>query len=168
MGAEKAIISSRLGKLGCGVWRLEFHAKLRGGKPVPHWHILFWLREANEEDIVRRIRHWWRGGGRWAQSGKEWSTEAAEGVFVTSGSQVRGTWYLAMHAAKKTQSPPFEVDRWWGFTDRKTVVRSIEFNFEEDLSVREMVWWSRLFRRSTGIQVRARETGRLCQPQGSS
>lgn len=130
----------------CGIWRLEFHPpKKKRPHYVPHWHCLLWHAAAQMDEAIEWLRKWWK---RFADNPSE------EGVHITRGDQARGTWYLAMHAAKREQSPPFKVGRWWGYINRETLLGAQDINETGVLTERERVWWARLYRRSTGCRTR--------------
>jgi hypothetical protein len=143
----KRQLVARLGEhFTSGIWRLEFHPpKPKRPHHVPHWHCLLWCPAERMEEAIAWLRKWWQ---RFADNSNE------EGVHVSSGSQARGTWYLALHAAKREQSPPFKVGRWWGYVNREKLLAAQDINETGVLTERERVWWARLYRRSTGCRTR--------------
>lgn len=149
LAIEKALLTATLGRLGCGFWRLEYQTKRfeKYGVWVPHWHVLLWIEGREVEDVEQWVRHWWAGS-------KRWSNESAHGVKFSRGDQARAAWYLAMHAAKNTQAPPFLVGRWWGFVGRDRILEAATLAHEGEISLREHVWFARLYRRATGLRVR--------------
>jgi hypothetical protein len=143
--SEKAGLVRDMGRhCETGVWRLEFQTRA-GGVRVPHWHCLVWLGQRSEADFENWLREWW---ARFSGNPHE------RGVKVTSGDQARGTWYLAMHAAKREQSPPFAVGRWWGYIQRGKLLAAQDLHETGEVHERERVWWVRLFKRHTGGKVR--------------
>lgn len=146
-----------------GIWRLEYQRreteaekrerqaakrprkKGQGSLYVPHWHFLLWLGGRGLEHVGAWLHEWWAdfSGNR--------SENALE---ITSGDQARGTWYLAMHAAKREQSPPFAVGRWWGYINRDKLLGAQDLHETGEISERERVWYARLYRRSTGCKTR--------------
>lgn len=143
LASEKSGITRDVVRLGfTGVWRLEYQSRDNGQK-VPHWHCLLW--HPDPEPLLGRLERWW-----WRFSGNK----SRFAVKITSGDQARGTWYLAMHAAKRDQSPPFAVGRWWGYFDRERFLTARDVHCHGEISERELVWWLRLYRRSTGCRTR--------------
>lgn len=164
LGSEKANIVAVLGRhVEAGIWRLEYQrretpaekqarkaAKRRrkkgeGSLYVPHWHFLLWLGLRPSEVFQAWVREWW---------GEFSGNTAPNAVAITVGDQARGTWYLAMHAAKREQSPPFAVGRWWGFVNREKLLAAQDLVEEGAVDERARVWWARLFRRATGRKTR--------------
>lgn len=136
--AKLTVYVERMGL--CGVWRLEFQERL-----APHFHLLLWCGELDPESVAFRVTRWWKEfSGNWSRFGCK----------VTAGDQARGVWYLAMHAAKLAQTPPFAVGRWWGYIDRERVLSASDLQRTRVLEERERVWWARLYRRSTGCRPR--------------
>lgn len=144
LDAKKALTRDFGRNVECGVWRLEFQTRA-GGVRVPHWHLLVWLAERSALDFEVWCREWW---ARFSGNTHE------RGVKVTSGDQARGTWYLAMHASKREQSPPFAVGRWWGYIRRAKLLAAQDLHETGFVETREEVWWKRLYRRHTGAKVR--------------
>lgn len=161
---EKASLVALVGRhVECGVWRLEFQRreteaekagrkatgrarrKSDGSLYVPHWHLLLWLGGRDAEDVERWLRKWW---ARFASNPHE------RGVSITTGDQARGVWYLALHAAKREQSPPFAVGRWWGYVSRDVLLSAQDLHKVDHVTERERVWWARLYRRATGCRTR--------------
>lgn len=141
LALTKKALQTALQRAGaCGVWRLEYQKRL-----APHWHVMAWIGDKDVQEFEIWLRSWWS-----QHSGNH----HFRGVKVTSGDQARGTWYLAMHAAKREQSPPFAVGRWWGFVDRQRVLDAGDLHCTAEVQERERVWWSRLYRRATGARVR--------------
>ena len=124
----------------CGIWRLEYQKRF-----APHWHVLVWIGDRCPGDFEQCVRDWW---GRYS------GNDHVRGVHVTSGTEGRAAWYLAMHAAKKEQSPPFNVGRWWGYIDREKFLGAVDLHQVADVDERERVWWLRLYRRRTGVRTR--------------
>lgn len=156
-GRKSALVASLGNHVICGIWSLEFQTERfkKYGDWVPHWHCLVWIGDRDPEEFESWLRKWWAG---FAQNPSEF------GVSVTSGDQARGTWYLAMHAAKAAQSPPFAVGRWWGYINRTALLDAQDLQQVEEVGDRENVWWCRMFRRALRCKVRQR--GRC--PQGIS
>lgn len=138
----------------CGIWSLEYQTERyeKYGDWVPHFHCLLWLGDDPVERFESWLRKWWPGFS---------GNTSDHGVHVTSGDQARGTWYLAMHAAKAAQAPPFQVGRWWGYVNREVLLSAQDLHCTGEAEDREAVWWSRLFRRSCRIKVR--QQGRCAQ-----
>ena len=124
----------------CGIWRLEYQKRF-----APHWHLLLWIGDRDPIDFEESVRDWWAH-----HSGNS----NVKGVHVTTGTEGRAAWYLAMHAAKKEQSPPFSVGRWWGYINREKFLGSMDLHQVADVEERERVWWLRLYRRRTGVRTR--------------
>lgn len=160
----KAAMVRDLGRMvECGIWRLEYQqretvaeqiARKITGKPrikgqgslyVPHWHFLLWLGGRQLERVAERLTSWWA----------DFSGNRSENALhISSGDQARGTWYLAMHAAKRAQSPPFPVGRWWGYINRDGLLSAQDMHETGEVEEKERVWWARLYRRSTGCKTR--------------
>lgn len=141
LAAEKSALVARLGEqCECGIWSLEYQARL-----VPHWHCLVWIGDSDAEIFEVWVRKWWA---------KFSGNPSEHGVKITSGDQARGTWYLAMHAAKRSQSPPFAVGRWWGYINREALLGAQDIHETGVCDERERVWLARIYRRSTGCKVR--------------
>lgn len=167
LASEKSMLSDRLGKVFptlCGVWILEFQSREtvsekasregagvrrqrgQGGSiKVPHWHVLAWIGDACELEFETRLRSWWAGFS---------GNPSPFGVKVTSGDQGRAAWYLAMHAAKRAQPPPFPCGRMWGYIRREKVLAASDLNETGEVDERERVWAARLYRRATGCKTR--------------
>lgn len=163
---EKAKLVAVLGRhFECGIWRLEFQQretaqeksarqsarrkrrKGEGSLYVPHWHFLLWLGSRNVDEKAAWLSSWWAARDTYPNPSEH-------GLMVTMGDQARGTWYLAMHAAKREQSPPFAVGRWWGYINRDTLLGAQDLQDTGEVTERERVWWSRLYRRCTGCKTR--------------
>lgn len=164
LAREKAQFVCDLGRrVECGIWRLEYQRretaaekvlresmrrpriKGQGSLYVPHWHWLLWLGGRDLAEFESWLRPWWI----------DFSGNTSErGIAITSGDQARGTWYLALHAAKREQSPPFAVGRWWGYVNRDTLLAAQDLHETGEITERERVWWARLYRRSTGCRTR--------------
>jgi len=133
----------------CGIWRLEFHreSKKRGdpGERVPHWHVLAFVGKRCLESFQRLVRSWWSKGAD--------GNEHNEAVKFSDGNG-RASYYLAMHAGKRDQAPPFEVGRWWGYINRAVLLAGQRISALGEVLVRDFVWWARLYRRSTGCKNR--------------
>lgn len=143
LAREKASLVRELGRnVECGIWRLEFQK--RG---APHWHLLVWLGGRSAEEFVAWVSNWW-------SRRKEYPNPSEYGCRVTSGDQARGRWYLAMHAAKREQSIPFPVGRWWGYIQRDKLLAASDIDTPQEITERERVWWARLYRRFTGAKTR--------------
>lgn len=161
---EKAAMVRDIGRhVECGIWRLEYQRretgqekrereaakrprrKGQGSLYVPHWHFLLWLGGRQLDHVATWLHRWW------AEFAPNPSEHAVE---ITSGDQARGTWYLAMHAAKREQSPPFAVGRWWGYINRDALLGAQDLHERGEVHERERVWWARLYRRSTGCKTR--------------
>lgn len=164
----KASLVEWLGRhVACGLWSLEYQVERheKFGDWVPHWHVLVWHGRGCKFGTVdcaigrRAVERFEVDARRW------WSVFAKNpsehGVKVTSGDQARGTWYLAMHAAKLAQSPPFAVGRWWGYVNRDVFLSASDIHQVGEVNVLEFVWWARLYRRHTGAKVR--QKGQLAQ-----
>lgn len=164
LAAEKSAIVRDLGRhVECGIWRLEFQRReteaekrerQAAGRPrkkgqgslcVPHWHFLLWLGGRTLEEVSGWLYRWW------AEFAHNPSDHALQ---ISSGDQARGTWYLAMHAAKREQSPPFAVGRWWGYIARERLLAAQDLHNTGEIIERERVLWARLYRRSTGCKTR--------------
>lgn len=148
----------------CGFWILEFQSRENptekkqrlslgirrirgqgGSIKVPHWHLLVWIPVQDGIDFEARFRAWWaRFSGN----------KSVHGCCITSGDQGRAAWYLAMHAAKRSQPPPFPCGRMWGYIGREKVLSAVDLHQTGDVENRERVWCSRLYRRSTGGKIR--------------
>lgn len=153
LAGEKSHLVAILGRhVECGVWSLEYQTKRaeKHGGMVPHWHVLLWIGDRDPDVFEDWLRQWWAS-----------KNPSEYGVHVTSGDQARGTWYLAMHAAKAAQSPPFAVGRWWGYVNRDKLLEAQDLQTVGTLTDRESVWWARMFRRSLRCKVRQR--GRCAQ-----
>lgn len=161
---EKAHIVALLGRhVEAGIWRLEYQRretdqekrereaarrprrKGQGSLYVPHWHFLLWLGGRQLDHVATWLHRWW---GEFSENPSDHALQ------VTSGDQARGTWYLAMHAAKREQSPPFAVGRWWGYINREALLAAQDLHERGEVHERERVWWARLYRRSTGCKTR--------------
>jgi len=59
-----------------------------------------------------------------------------------------------MHAAKREQSPPFAVGRWWGYVNRSRLLEAQDIHETVVSEERERVWWVRLYKRHTSGKVR--------------
>ena len=148
----------------CGVWILEFQSRENdqekaareiqrirrkrgqgGSIKVPHWHLLVWIEDHDEEDFESCMREWWAGFSE---------NPSDHGCCITSGDQGRAAWYLAMHAAKRAQPPPFACGRMWGYIRREKVLGAADLNETGEVENRERVWATRLYRRSTGCKTR--------------
>jgi len=148
LALEKSALVRDLGRQArCGLWSLEYQIERhkKTGEWVPHWHVLLWIGDGDPDVFETRLRTWW---ARFS------SNPSKHAVAVTSGDQARGTWYLAMHAAKLAQSPPFAVGRWWGYVNRDAFLAASDIHATGEAEHRELVWWARLYRRSTGCKVR--------------
>ncbi len=163
--STKAELVRDIGRQGvCGIWRLEYQSREtqeeratrlakglkrergQGGSiKVPHFHLLVWCRDQPVEKVAAWFEQWW---GRFS------GNHSPRGCHITTGDQVRGTWYLAMHAAKLEQAPPFAVGRWWGYVDRDALLGASDLHAQNELTKRERIWWQRLFRRGTRSKVR--------------
>lgn len=129
-----------------GIWRLEYQSRTKpSSHKVPHWHLLLWLGARCFGDFESWLRHWWRNHS---------ANHSLHGVKITDGSQARGTWYLAMHAAKRDQSPAFLVGRWWGYINRSRLLQARDLHCVGTVWSREIIWWKRLYRRATGCVTR--------------
>lgn len=151
---KQALVMSLSRHCVAGVWSLEYQTERfkKSGEWVPHWHCMLWLEPGKEVAFEAWLREWWA----------DFSLNPSEhGVHVTSGDQARGVWYLAMHAAKAAQSPPFAVGRWWGFINRDALLGAQDLHNTGEVTDRENVWWCRLFRRS--LRVKVRQRGRCAQ-----
>lgn len=139
--AAKSQLVARLGEhVEAGLWMLEYQKRL-----VPHFHALVWMGGRSSEEFAGWLAGWWAD---FSENSSDFASR------VTLGDQARGTWYLAMHAAKRNQTPPFAVGRWWGYIRRGRLLNAQDVHRTRDVSERERVWWSRLYRRSTGGKVR--------------
>lgn len=150
LASAKAGIVARVGeRVLCGIWSLEYQTErfAKYGEWVPHWHLLVWIGDNAAERVEYWFRNWWLEFGR---------NDSEHGVHVTSGDQARGTWYLAMHAAKAAQSPPFAVGRWWGYIRREQLLGAQDVHCVGEATDREAVWWARIFRRQNRLRVRQR------------
>lgn len=128
------------------VWRLEFQTrKSPAVHYVPHFHVLAFLGDRDEGDFGAWVRRWWESS---SGNGSPYACH------ITSGDQGRAGWYLAMHAAKREQSPPFAVGRWWGVANRSRLRESLDLFAGPVIVERERVWWARLYRRRTGLRTR--------------
>lgn len=161
--AKQGICQALSRNCECGIWRLEYQRREtleevavrrsmgrkrgdgEGSLRVPHWHWLVWLGGRDLEEFEAWLRLWWA---------KFSGNSSEHAVKITSGDQARGTWYLAMHAAKREQSPPFAVGRWWGYINRETLLAAQDLHETGEITERERVWWARLYRRSTGCRTR--------------
>lgn len=123
-----------------GIWRLEFQE--RG---APHFHLLVWLGDRFAADFETWLREWW---GNFA------SNSARDAVYITSGDQARGVWYLAMHAGKDAQAPEIKVGRWWGYINRSRLLDAQSVNETGVLSPDELKQWARLSRRHRKARAR--------------
>lgn len=134
-----------------GIWRLEYQHRAgresrgTGAHAVPHWHLLLWLGTRDVPEWIDRVRSWWSGYG---------DNRHERACHFTLGDQARGTWYLAMHAAKREQAPLFRVGRWWGYVNRASLLGAQDFQSLGEVGEASRVWWSRLYRRATGCRVR--------------
>jgi hypothetical protein len=155
---EKKRIKRTLGQFGCGIWRLEYQE--RG---APHWHVLLWVQGRDAEQVIQLIQWWWAGD---CAHSSRWANSHPQGVYVTRGTEVKSTWYLAMHAAKGEQSPLIAVGRWWGFINRADLLQGRNIAEEGEISAREHIWWARLYRRATGCKVRQQADERGIRPNG--
>lgn len=158
LAKTKAHIVAILGRnFCCGIWRLEYQTPSKK-RPhfVPHFHCLLWHGapldfecaesfEARCQATEDWLVDWWK---KYADNRSDFA------IKITSGDQVRGTWYLAMHAAKREQSPPFSVGRWWGYINRKVLLGAQDVHETGVVEERERVWWARLYRRATGCKTR--------------
>jgi hypothetical protein len=153
-GVKSALVRDLGRRLECGIWSLEYQVERfeKFGEWVPHWHVLGWLGGRSADGFEVWLRKWWVDFA---------GNPSEHGVHVTSGDQARGTWYLAMHAAKLAQSPPFRVGRWWGYVNRDKLLRAQDLQQTGEPDLRTLIWWARLYRRSTGCKVRQR--GELLQ-----
>ena len=142
--AKMSLVQALGRHVACGIWRLEFQNR-KGGVRVPHWHCLVWLGERDPGAFVEWLRAWWSGCS---------GNASRYGVHVSAGHQARGTWYLAMHAGKRSQAPLFEVGRWWGYVNRAALLSSSDLHKVDELGDRQRVWWARLYRRATGSRTR--------------
>lgn len=160
----KAAMVCALGRhVEAGIWRLEYQRreteaerrertaarrprkKGQGSLYVPHWHFLLWLGGRQLEHVAEWLHRWWA----------DFSGNRSENALtITSGDQARGTWYLAMHAAKREQSPPFAVGRWWGYINRDALLGAQDLHETGEIIERERVWWARIYRRATGCKTR--------------
>jgi len=164
LSKAKSHIVALLGRhVECGIWRLEYQRretpaekaareaarqqrrKGQGRLCVPHWHFLLWLGDRPSEPFQKWVREWW------ADFSENTSPRA---VAISGGDQARGTWYLAMHAAKREQSPPFAVGRWWGYINREKFLAAQDLHETGVVDERARVWWARLYRRATGCKTR--------------
>lgn len=165
LALEKQALVMALYREGfCGLWILEFQSRENdaekaariaarikrqrgqgGSIKVPHWHLLLWVGDRDLEDVERWLRSWW---ARFAKNPSE------HGVYIASGDQGRSRWYLALHAAKRAQPPPFPVGRMWGYIDRERVLAAQDLHETGQVLERERVWWARLYRRATGGRTR--------------
>jgi hypothetical protein len=141
LASEKSLLTMALGrKVECGMWCLEYQQ--RG---APHFHVLVWLNGRSLGEFTAWLAQWWACVS---------DNRSSFGVKVTSGDQARGVWYLAMHAAKRAQSPGYAVGRWWGYIQRKRLFAAQDVHRVADVEERERIWWARLYRRATGCKVR--------------
>jgi len=150
--AKQSLVQAVGEMVECGQWGLEYQTERfeKSGLWVPHWHLLVWLNGRDPVEFEERIRNYWANPRRKHRNSNE------RGVSVTSGDQARGAWYLAMHAAKRAQSPPFNVGRWWGYIRRDRLKEACDMQQIGAVPDRLFVWWARLFRRSTGCKTRQR------------
>ncbi len=161
---EKASMVAVIGRhVEAGIWRLEYQRretdqekrereaagrprrKGQGSVYVPHWHFLLWLGGRQLEHVGTWLHRWW---------GDFSGNPSEHALHISSGDQARGTWYLAMHAAKREQSPPFAVGRWWGYINRDKLLGAQDLHETGEISERERVWWARIYRRATGCKTR--------------
>lgn len=153
LAAEKSALVRDLGRhIEAGIWRLEYQVERfeKTGDMVPHWHVLSWLGARASGPFEIWLRSWWSGFS---------GNSSDHGVKVTSGDQARGVWYLAMHAAKRAQSPPFAVGRWWGYVNRSVLLGAQDLHNTGEVFERERVWWARLYKRATGAKFREEGKG---------
>lgn len=144
--AKNAISKAFSRNAEAAVWRMEMHVRKREGQHVPHWHVLAWLGGRDEVQFVEWLRSWWA----------EYSGNTAkQGCYVTYGDEARAGWYLAMHHAKRAQSPPIPVGRWWGVSNKEALQRAIDLPAIPGIRERERVWWARVYRRATGGRTRS-------------
>lgn len=139
----KMAIAQQFRRLGlCGVWRLEFQQ--RG---APHFHILAWLGyrwTTREDELWQSIHEWWSSySGNTSEYGVDFS--------IADG---RASWYLAMHSAKSEQAPNIAMGRWWGYIDRKELLKAQRVSKTDTLTEPELTWAKRLYRRSTRCRTR--------------
>jgi len=148
LASAKSALTARLGGLvEAGIWRLEYQSRTKPNPhKVPHWHVLAWCGQRDPGEVADRIRYWWNG---YSGNSHERATR------FTLGDQARGTWYLAMHAAKREQSPLFRVGRWWGYLNRARLLSCQDLREVGEVTERERVWWARLYRRATGARTRS-------------
>jgi len=148
LAAAKSALTMGVGRvIEAGIWRLEFQNRTKPSRHfVPHWHVLAWMGGRDVGAVCDRLRYWWGG-----YSGNKHE----RAVKFTLGDQARGTWYFAMHAAKREQAPPFRVGRWWGYINRAGLLSAQDLREVGEVDERERVWWARLYRRSTGARTRS-------------
>jgi hypothetical protein len=145
IAAEKSAITARVGEMAyCGIWRLEFQSREQVGH-VAHWHLLIWVGHQEREEVSEKIRVWWK---------RHTGNTSVYGVMITSGSEGRASWYLAMHAAKDEQAPRIAVGRWWGYIKREKLLEAQQVDEVQKLTRKESVWFARLYRRKTKVRPR--------------
>ncbi|MDF9828663.1 hypothetical protein M2447_002791 [Ereboglobus sp. PH5-10] len=152
LAKTKSALVRDLGRhFACGIWRLEYQKRM-----VPHFHCLLWLGACREFECAEEYEARCKASLDWLVSWwKKFSENDSEfAIKITSGDQVRGTWYLAMHAAKREQAPSFAVGRWWGYINRKVLLGAQDMHETGVVDERERVWWARLYRRATGCKTR--------------
>jgi len=138
--AKQALVMSLSRHVEAGLWMLEYQKRM-----APHFHLLVWLNGRDVDEFAEWLCAWWSG-----LSGN--SSEYA--VRITYGDQARSAWYLAMHSAKRSQSPDIYVGRWWGYIARKKLLGAQDLHRTGELVERDRVWWARLYRRATGARTR--------------
>lgn len=155
--AKNAIVNALSRHFECGLWRLEFQTRL-----APHWHCLLWLGRRDPEQVECWLRSWWA----------DYSGNASvQGVYISAGHEGRAAWYLAMHAAKDEQAPPFKVGRWWGYIARDNLLKAQELHESFQVDPHALRHWKRLFRRytraaATRRRVQARSFRTFCRAFG--
>jgi hypothetical protein len=107
--------------------------------------LLVWVGYQERDEVGEKIREWWK---------RHSGNTSKHGVKITSGSEGRASWYLAMHAAKDEQAPNIAVGRWWGYIKREKLLEAQQVDEVQTLTRKETIWFARLYRRKTKVRPR--------------
>lgn len=162
-----------------GVWRLEFHRSTENTEwgMVPHWHCL--LYSGTEKTAYLTQSAPTGHGTMSAEVNKGVADFVAwfrrnrnahvRGSHITNGDEASASWYMAYHAVKLDQSPPFKVGKWWGYVQEPQLKKWSRLDeVAQGVSPAEIIWFKRLWRRKTNAERRAKGLSPVRASLGSS
>lgn len=168
LNKEKQALCMAAARCGLyGVWRLEFHRSEENTEwgMIPHWHCLLYSKTEKTAFLTQSAptghalisAHVNRGIADFVAWFRRNRNAHVRGSHVTGGDEASASWYMAFHAVKLDQSPPFSVGKWWGYIDECQVkVWQRLDQVAEAVTPAEIIWFKRLQRRKANAERRAK------------